>query len=268
MKLEFKFNDIFDFYTESDIVAPWGRSEAHARHCKEEEKEFRGLSLVDIEKSKYSYKEGLDKLKELDLEMNQGSNGKKYKWSEDDGDDMSTERLNEQLPFLYKRINTLGDKNGKFITLHVSICENAFISYNQLLCRAYTTIQIADYLENNGFKVQIISHCPTRGCGTYQDKDVDYADIMITLKKPEEPLNKSLLLTTISPWFFRYHMFKFLYAKLNSKWGNSLGSAWDQDNKDSKTDIYLHSGSCLDKKSAERRINSIKKLFNTSEDNE
>lgn len=267
MNLDIKFNDIFDFYQQTDILEEGRRKndcgDDWESHIVEENKSFRGLSNKEIFDSMYSYKEGLDQLKEIDLEMNQGSNRKIYKWSDQDGDDMSLERLNEQLPFMNQRVNTAGDRNGKFVNLHIAICENASVTYKEMLYRSYCAIQVADYLENNGYKVAIYAYFAIDSVGKYKGAFAEYTKVSIQIKKPEEPLNKGLLLNAISPWFFRYWGFKFLYAKFYTSYG--LGRTWHIKDKNSKSDIYLKSQECLSKEEVDAKIVEFKELFNKTD---
>lgn len=267
MNLNIKFDNIFDFYKETDILTSWRRindpGDDWESHVRSENKRFRGLDNKEILASMYSYKEGLDKLKEIELEFNQGSNRKVYKWSDQDGDEMALDRLYDSQAFLQQRVNTNGDRNGKFVNLHISVGENCHVTYSQMLYRSYLSIQIADYLENNGYRVAIFVYSDVRSIGNYNGKKIDNLNVSIQIKKPEEPLNKGLLLNCVSPWMFRYWMFKLWHAKFYTNWG--LGSAISPDYKTTKSDIYLETGQCLSKPDVDKKLKQLKKLFNTDD---
>lgn len=70
----------------------------------------------------------------------------------------------------------------------------------------------------------------------------------------------------MSPWFFRYHMFRFWTAKFKCGWG--LGHVPRQTRKSTKSDIYISSGECLHEEGAKEKIEEIKKLFDTDHGDE
>lgn len=265
--LKYTFDNVDDFYRECEIQTPGANSDGFENHCMRDESDFRGLSLNEIKDSKYCYVKGLEDLKEIDLDVTIGGKKTRYKWDESDGDDMNMERCNEGMACMSKRIPKHGNQNGKFINLNISIAENCNVSARQMLNRVYCAIQIADYLENAGFRVTIYAYDRTSGPGRLPSGEVvDIMDIRIVLKGPDEPLNKGLLLTTISPWFFRYWTFMFMYAKLNTSWG--LGHTSDPGNSDTKEDIYIRSGECLSKQGADRRIKELQEFFKSDDEGE
>jgi hypothetical protein len=168
-----EYNSLDEFYADIDIVESTGNKQIWSKIAEEDEPEFRGISLEEIKKSKYFYKKGLDKLKEIDLDIQLGGTKKNYKWDEEDGDDFSIERLLDGLPSMHKRINNEtieNNKNGKFITLYVSIAELGHVNYSDMLYKSYTAIQVIDYLENIGLKVKVIAFTNTKYLGFYKRK--------------------------------------------------------------------------------------------------
>lgn len=258
MKYSVSFSSLDEFYKESDTIEPTGEL-YRWEEVQNNNESFVGLSKELINKSKYSYSKGLELLKELDLDINLGGSRKKYKWDDQDGDELSTERLNDGLPFLSKRLKTNGDSTGKFVNLYINVGENACIDYKSMLNKSYTAIQIIDYLENSGYKVGVIAFCDVSSLGYYKNEKVELLHTEIILKKPEDPLIKPLLLTCISPWMLRFHMFKFWTAKFSCSWG--LGHSEKLTYKDDKNNLYINTGDCLNKKSAEERITYFKSIF-------
>lgn len=260
MKYEIKFKNLEEFYTECDIFdTDHGNKYMYNEHSNEDNPDWIGLGLEKIKESKYNYKEGLDKLKELDLELNLGGKRKQYVWAEDDGDEMSMERFHESLPFMSKRKATDGDKNGKFVNLYVNICECAYVSYDSMLNKTYTAIQLTDYLENSGYKVGIILEADVKNLGKFGNDSVEHLHIEVPIKQPDEPLLKPLLLTCISPWMFRHHIFKLWTAKFDTNGG--LGSPYRVPNIDTKNNLYIGIGDCLNKESVEKKLEHFKSLF-------
>ena len=222
-----------------------------------------GLSKDEIEKSKYIYKEGLDQLKALEIDLNLGGKKRSYKWDETDGDDMNYDRFLENLPCLQKRINKKGSGHGKIINLHISIGENCGVKYKDMLNRSYTVMRVIDYLENMGYRVGVTVYEDVGDLGYYKGQRVKKLHVEIQIKKPEDPLIKGLILTCISPWMLRYHMFKLWTAKFKCNYG--LGHALETRYKDTNTDIYFQTGSCLDKESCDRRIKELAEKFSFDE---
>jgi hypothetical protein len=265
MDLNIEFNDLTDFYTQLEVpekINSLDRSDA--KELNSDNINFRGLPNSKILESKYSYSEGLELLKSVDLGIPNGTSKREYKWSEDDGDDMSYERLNDALPCMAQRAKTLGRGNGKFVTLNVGVVEHCGISYKDMVQKAHTVIQIADYLEDIGYKVNIVIVFKIQNVGSFRGETVKILTLKINLKKPEDPLNKAQLMACISPWFFRYFIFKFLYTKFATGWG--LGSPVYEEVEDTREDIYIYSGQCLDEKAKLNKLEEIKKLFASEEE--
>lgn len=233
------------FYTECDILETHGSKSRWKGLTKGEDYEAHwvGIPFKNIEKHKFSYKEGLDKLKQLEIELALGGSKKQYKWNEFDGDDISMERMYEGMPYMAKRVKQLGDGTGKFVTIHVNVCENCNVSADQLLHKAYTAMQLIDLVEGLGYRVAVEAYMDSKNPGTYKGTTMKTLHTAVTIKRFEDPLNKPLLLTCISPWFLRYHIFRFWCAKFQMSHG--FGSAYDPGYKDTKEDIYIKQGECL-----------------------
>lgn len=264
MKIEVLLPSLSEFYQETEIVECDNKS-SYWEHKDGDDSYFTGLPLSKILKHKYSYTEGLDKLKEIEGDVNIGGNSRKYVWNDFDGDDMSYDRYIEGLPCMHKRIRTCGIGSGRIVTIHVNISEFGGTNYNDMLNKAYTTIQIIDFLENLGYRVGVNVYDATGYLGHTSEKKghqpIEYIKVEIPLKQPEEPLNKALLLTAISPWFERYWMFLYHKAKFNCNC--SMGKAVDERLPDTMTDIYIKQGECLCKKHSNAKIKELKAMFTT-----
>lgn len=267
MDLKIQIDSIDKFYLEADLVEEKNREQWDEINNRDEPS-FRGLSLEKIKNSKWNYTEGLEKLKEIETEITLGGTKRQYKYAEDDGDDMSYDRYIEGMPCMKKRIRQHGNGNGKFVTLYVSIGENCWCSANELLQRAYTAMQLVDYLENKGYRTKIVAYTDNRNPGKLWKNnryyDVDTLTVEVTVKKFEEPLIKGQILTAISPWFFRYWIFKFWTAKFYMNGG--LGQSYRRKVEENKSNIYIQTGEALTKEDSEKTIERIKKLFDKEEE--
>lgn len=135
-----------------------------------------------------------------------------------------------------------------------------------MLYKTYTTIRIIDMLENKGYRVGVYVCAISSYTGKYKSANVEKLDIRICIKKPEEPVIKPLLLTCISPWFFRYYIFCYYNSILDTNIG--LGSAKKLSEISDTKDIYIDNGECLTYDLAKFKIESIKNLFNSEYESE
>lgn len=262
LNLNININSLDEFYRECDNIEGGNPYEIDNIE-NNDDPSFRGLSLEKIHSSKYSYTEGLENLKKIEKDINLGGRKHKYKYDDSDGDDMNFDRYIEGLPSLKKRIPTHGVGTGKFVKLHISICENCWCSAKALMIRAYTAMRIIDMLESQGYRVQISAYTDNENPGTLNGQKVKYLGVEVVIKKFEDPLIKGQVLTAISPWFFRYWMFKFWNAKFMMNWG--YGHSIRPIKKESTSNIYIQTGEALTEEDAEETIKRIKELFDKVE---
>lgn len=262
LNLNININSLDEFYRECDNIEGGNPYEIENIE-NNDDPSFRGLSLEKIHSSKYNYTEGLENLKKIEKDINLGGRKHKYKYDDSDGDDMNFDRYIEGLPSLKKRIPTHDVGTGKFVKLHISICENCWCSAKALMIRAYTAMRIIDMLESQGYRVQISAYADNENPGTLNGQKVKYLGVEVVIKKFEDPLIKGQVLTAISPWFFRYWMFKFWNAKFMMNWG--YGHSIRPIKKESTSDIYIQTGEALTEEDAEETIKRIKELFDKVE---
>lgn len=262
LNLNININSLDEFYRECDNIEGGNPYEIENIE-NNDDPSFRGLSLEKIHSSKYNYTEGLENLKKIEKDINLGGRKHKYKYDDSDGDDMNFDRYIEGLPSLKKRIPTHGVGTGKFVKLHISICENCWCSAKALMTRAYTAMRIIDMLESQGYRVQISAYADNENPGTLNGQKVKYLGVEVVIKKFEDPLIKGQVLTAISPWFFRYWMFKFWNAKFMMNWG--YGHSIRPIKKESTSDIYIQTDEALTEEDAEETIKRIKELFDKVE---
>lgn len=259
-KYKILMNSVDEFYQEADNVVNGVPSFIWEGIHTRDDPRWIGLSLEEIQKSKYNYIKGLENLKKIEKDITLGGRKHVYKYDDSDGDDMNMDRYLESLPCMKKRIHKHGKGNGKFVNLHVSICENCRCSSESLLTRSYTAMRIIDMLEEEGYRVQIIAYADNENAGrTVQDEQIDMLSVEVVVKKYEDPLIKGQILTAISPWFFRYWMFKFWTAKF--RMADGLGHSCRLKKEESVSDIYIQTGEALTENDAEKTIERIKKLY-------
>lgn len=233
------------FYTECDILESTGTPDDHDKltngrdYCAD----WVGISFNDIEKHKYTYRKGLEELKKFETDLALGGSKPQYRWDENDGDTISMERLYEGLPAMSKRIKQLGNATGKFITVYVCIGENCGVTPQKLLHRAYFVIRLIDTLESLGYRIAVHAYDDVGSPGYYKDNKIHTLHTEIVVKQFNEPLNKGLILTCISPWFFRHHLFKFWCAKFKMSYG--YGYSMSSPYLDTDDAIYIRQGTCL-----------------------
>ncbi len=260
IKLHYKYDSISAFYKEALKPTKYGDASDLKEHLESDESDFRGMSINDIEKYKYGYIPGIANIKKLDLSLNVGGSKRNYKYDEFDGDDLNYDRLLDGFPPMRKRVKTHGVGSGRIVNVHVVISENCCTSADEMLKKAYTAMSLADMLESSGYRVAIYACDCTKDCeGTFKnEKDVEY-QVSVCLKKPEETLNKGLVLNGISPWFFRYYIFAHQKGHYINSWG--MGRAIAMKLEQTKENIVINRGECLSDDSCKKKIEEIKKLF-------
>lgn len=257
------FPNIKQFYKECDIVESTGDNFEWRKCNMQDNAVWIGLSRDEIIKSKFCYKKGLDKLKTIEQDFNLGSSKRIYKWDENDGDDMNYDRFLDNLPCLNKRTIRKGNGRGKIITIYVSVGENCYTNYADMLNRSYTVMRLVDYLENLNYRTEIIVYADVRSLGKYKGETIEELHTEIILKRAEEPLIKGLILNCISPWMLRHHMFKFWCAKFKVSPGYGTSYAASYKNTDNK--IYFGTGKCLTKDKCEEYLEELAEQFEFNE---
>ena len=259
-KLEFTYDNVYDFYKAAETASQYGNQYKVDEYKNRERPTFKGLTLEEIDKSKYCYKKGLEQLKEINLNVDLGGSKLLFKFNEFDGDDMDYDRMLNGFSPMRKRIRTFGIGSGRMINIYVVISENCEVRPENMIIKAITAMQIIDTLESQGYRVAVYA-CDyiQDGRGTYKgEKGVMYT-LKVCLKKHEDSLNKGLILTGISPWFFRHYMF--MHQSGHYTAGETLGSSTQCTEPQTKENIIINHGECLTEKSATEKIKEIEKLF-------
>lgn len=259
-ELLYEYDNISDFYVDAVTPTKYGNSQDVMQHLVKEGQSFRGLSISEIQQSKFGYTKGLDKIQELDLNLDLGGSSRKYVYDEFDGDDLNYDRLLDGFPAMRKRVRSYGIGSGRLVNVYVVISENCNIGYEDMVYKAHTAMRIIDMLETIGYRVAVWACDSTYdSSGTYDgQKEVRY-ELRVCLKRHEDSLNKGLLLNGISPWFFRYYMFAHQKGHYMNGWG--MGSATSLKLEQTKENIIINHGQCLNETSSNKKIKEIEKLF-------
>lgn len=255
--IEKTFDDVNSFYEASMTLTKNGNEDSFYKEKITDKSDFRGLTITEIHKSRFSYKKGLDELKEIESD-NYLVGTRTYKYDETDGDDINYDRLLDGFPALIKRVSGKIKGTGRIINIYINIAEACFVSYKQMVYKTYTAIRIIDMLEQQGYRVCVYSCTYGKDIGKLNGKNVNIK-LHVCIKKPEDPIIKALLMTCISPWFFRYYVFCYFHSICHSnEW---LGSPLKFNKKSTNENIYIDNGECLNEMTANKKIEEIKKLF-------
>lgn len=257
--VEYKFDSVTEFYNSCEKMETGASERQFKEYQNHYDRSFQGLSKDEIHKHKFAYRPGLEKLKDISDITTEGLGGAQYKskWDEFDGDSMSYERLMEGDPALRLRRRSFGGKKqGKFITLKIVISELCNVRAEEMLWKTYTAAKITETLEKEGYRLKIIIINAVSNMGHIKTNYVKKFVTEITLKNFDQPLNLPLLITTTSPWFFRYWCFRFMTAKVHCGYG--LGQSLEIDvDEDSKDEFVINNGESLCKRDSEKLIKKI-----------
>lgn len=264
--IKIELNSLKEFYEECKIVEnynveldPFCDFEFN-KYRESADWEWIGEEEEVIRESKFSYTKGLDELEKIDKDIVLGGSKTITKWSDDDGDDMSFDRLIEGLPSMKQRIRSNGYQNGKFVTIHVGISENSSISNKQMMHKAYTCVRIIDLFEALNYRVKVLVEWRVRDIGSLPNGDnIKKMFVSIMVKDFNEPLVKPTILASISTWMLRYHLFEFAGNKFICEDG--MGVSIHSSKKDTLHNIYIDQGDCLCKDYSDAKIKSIINLL-------
>lgn len=261
LNIDIKFPSLHKFYTECDIIDYKLQDGAYTWEELDQEvdEEWVGLNRTQIINSKYNYLEGLKELQQLKEDIFLGGTKRMYKWDEFDGDDMNYDRYIEGFPAMQKRYRSHGSNSGNFVKIHVSIGENYCVGFSEMLNRSYAVMRLIDYLENMNYRITVVVYFEVLQAISYRGVIDTKLRIEIPIKLEQEPIIKGQILTCISPWMLRYHIFKLMAAKFKTLYG--LGTPIYVKYKDSLTDIYFNSGECLNEDECNKKIKKIMKLY-------
>ena len=261
-ELEFSYNNVTEFYNDAHTIKDSGCRQSYKDLIENDKRGFRGLINEVIERSRYTYPlENHEQ--ELEIDNQLGGISHKITYNDIDGEDINWERLIDGNPPMMIRSKTKGLKNGKIITLYVNVAENWRTPAEALLNKAKSVIQIVDYYESLGYRLEIITCTNMEAVWeTYKldGKSIKKVNHFITLKQAEDPLIKELIYTCISPWFFRYHIFAHLWANLQPPDGLGRSEPIKDKIKETCQTILIDNGECLTQDDFKKKIIQINKL--------
>jgi hypothetical protein len=262
----FSFSSLSEFYRDACSLDSQGDIEIFKQfeeytYFEIDEDDFY-FSKEFIKQHKWGNKEGLKELRKVMEKFDLiGGSTFKNKWDELDGDDMDMDRMYDDIPFLKKRIRHVGHNSGKFININIDIGVVSHITKEQLIYKAYHITALVDYIEQLGYRTCIILWNRGSHRGSYKGVQMKYTTMKVVLKKENEPLNLSLLLTVVSPWMHRYWFFKFWCSKCIMNFG--FGSSTGEQTKSNMNDIWINSYDFINEDDTKERMENLKNLFVT-----
>lgn len=78
---------------------------------------------------------------------------------------------------------------------------SCIVSAKDMLYKSYTALKLADYLESQGYRVQISTFAEVESLGYYKEEHIEYLLVEVVFKRFEDPLILPTMLTCVSPWF-------------------------------------------------------------------
>lgn len=237
------FNSLSHFYSDVKNVI---NSPEFIKHEQMDRPMWAGLSYSDLQKFKYSYPFGVEKLKQLASANIQAPVKIKF-WDSLDGFDIDIEKMYSGADFL---LNERKVKNlPKQIDLYVNISEPFQISYENMLNKSYAVLKIVDQLESEGCRVAVYSISNLH----LKNRNKDKISIEICIKEQNQTLNLGSLCTAISPWFLRYWVILWIYGR--HKVNKGVAQPLKLENCKG---IAIDTGQCLTISGANKFINNIK----------
>jgi hypothetical protein len=214
---------------------------------------FYGLSLAQVKKSQFSYAVGVEKIEQFKDVAVEKDITVKF-WNQFDGFDIDVERMWDNLDFLLD--NRKKRSLPKTVDVYINIGEGFMVHYDDLLCKTYAAIKIVDRLETLGVR------CAVYACASFKpmyngSKQGEDTYIEISVKQYADTLNMGALCTAISPWMLRYWFILFIAGKdanVSPEQGIAIAIPMPKDT----TGIIIETGACLDKRTANKFIESIK----------
>jgi hypothetical protein len=208
---------------------------------------FAGRSFYDALALRWGFPDGAAKIAELP-EIQAAATGRSFRrvWAEDDGDDLSVERMDAGLPCLRKRVPQLGRTGPRCALVCVNVAELANVDWEKMLWKTYAVCRLVDDYERQGVRCEVdIYKYSTDSFRNYDD-----GLIRIRLKRADEPLNISLLAAATAPWFFRWWMF-IHHNENNPDMRSGVGFAASIDGLVPEGAIVMNPRTCLSKWQAE-----------------
>jgi hypothetical protein len=206
------YDSIHEFY--QDVTWEWAQgnnSPSRSDRINDPARwEWVGANKNEIQARKWGWADGikmLDKLPELSAPVCKSA--RRYVWDEEDGDEMSVDRYESDMPFLRKRVLDVSGKKrgGNAYRIISHIGENCGRSSSEMIWKAYAAARACDTLEAQGHSVRFeIGAYQTRATSLSRREEQDVL-ITCTVKQEGEAVNLPLLLNVCSPWFFRAWMF-------------------------------------------------------------
>jgi len=251
------YNSLREFY--ADITAPTSgkaRTDFISYEVHNSES-FKGLAITEINRSKYGYEVGVEKLRHFkDVEVEKDTRVK-Y-WNQFDGYDIDVDRMYDNLDFL---LDTRRQRKlPKTMDIYVNIGENRETGYDKMLNKTYTAIKVIDRLESLGVRCAVYACAPAlpvinTSLGKDRYGELNYLEICV--KNYHDALNTGAICAAISPWMLRHWIFLWRISHIE-KIQLDEGLSYSQKMPADTVGIIIETGSCLEISEANRFIETIK----------
>lgn len=253
--ISFKFFSLNEFY--DTVEKKIGCTLVSRMHTKLSidniELAYFGARHKEILARKFCWPEGVHTLSELSSLEKIITKSWSKKWCDDDGDEMDVERFYNDMPFLQKRVKAIGvrSRNNTVQKIVINLAESSDVTAKEMLWKTYAATKLVDNLESLGTRCEVI----VKSYSGNVDSKRRYCLTEIPIKNPEDPINVSLLCTTLSPWFFRYWILN-LRACFIEGCLPSLGNSAKLPAEDPGC-IIIDNGACLSKDQANNFLKGI-----------
>lgn len=254
------FSSLSDFYSNWDQHvknnSKYINSKLKCNYIDRNDNEFLGCTFAEAEQRRFGWKDGVKRLKELPPVMAPLSTKKIKYWSWVDGDTCNPDRYYNGMAPLRRRKKIAGhSKYGRVCKIVFTPANPWYVKPGQILNQCLTAARITDELESQGCRCELILHYVARSYDNATNKNFN---VVITLKRAQDPLNIATLINAMSPWFMRIYLFSLQLtqaARPNQNCGYPKDIPVDQYKDDSA--IIINRGQCLSLEEAKKFIENL-----------
>ena len=161
------------------------------------------------EASRREWPEGLEVVDRMLTELGAGelpkpkSRRRRLRWDESNGDDICLDRLRSGQSFWResRRQVTTGPAT---VTILADVCTPCNVKARDILWRGAAAITLARILEEADYRVELWAY---EKCNGRYDSTIGGMNV-VCLKRPQDPLDLSTLVSSVSGWFYRSAFFR------------------------------------------------------------
>lgn len=135
------------------------------------------------------------------------SHKRRTSFDEAEGDEIDYDRLRSGQAY-WRQASREVSTGPQEVTIITDASANCFIESEDILWRGAVALALTKKLEELGYKVELWITDGTNEL--YDDARHKYVHVSCCLKRPEDPLDVSTLINTMSGWFYRTEIFTLL----------------------------------------------------------